>query len=277
MNSLEFQSFIEKQLQSEKILHSYMFYGENIEEYNEQILLFLYSTIIKKDIFKEYNITKKSDYNIIREKEYLYNQILSGVVEEFKILDGKEMKVQDIRNAFSSVYEKPLIIEKRIYIINNFEYLNNSSQNALLKILEEPPFYVTIILTSKTLNGILDTIKSRCQKTYLEEKIENRKIGKDTILSEVIDNKIKDDILNILENSNIMKKSQYYSKYSDIITKENIEEILNILENIIYENSMIYNSRYRIIIETRRRVKINCNFEMTKDYLILNIWDEINK
>ena len=277
MNNLEFQSFIEKQLQSEKILHSYMFYGENIEEYNEQILLFLYSTIIKKDIFKEYNITKKSDYNIIREKENLYNQILSGVVEEFKILDGKEMKVQDVRNAFSSVYEKPLIIEKRIYIINNFEYLNNSSQNALLKILEEPPFYVTIILTSKTLNGILDTIKSRCQKTYLAEKIENRKIGKENILSEVIDDKIKDDILNILENSNIMKKSQYYSKYSDIITKENIEEILNILENIIYENSMIYNSIYRIIIETRRRVKINCNFEMTKDYLILNIWDEINK
>lgn len=277
MNSLEFQSFIEKQLQSEKILHSYMFYGENIEEYNEQILLFLYSTIIKKDIFKEYNITKKSDYNIIREKENLYNQILSGVVEEFKILDGKEMKVQDVRNAFSSVYEKPLIIEKRIYIINNFEYLNNSSQNALLKILEEPPFYVTIILTSKTLNGILDTIKSRCQKIYLAEKIENRKIGKDNILSEVIDDKIKYDILNILENSNIMKKSQYYSKYSDIITKENIEEILNILENIIYENSMIYNSIYRIIIETRRRVKINCNFEMIKDYLILNIWDEINK
>ena len=277
MNSLEFQSFIEKQLQSEKILHSYMFYGENIEEYNEQILLFLYSTIIKKDIFKEYNITKKSDYNIIREKENLYNQILSGVIEEFKILDGKEMKVQDVRNAFSSVYEKPLIIEKRIYIINNFEYLNNSSQNALLKILEEPPFYVTIILTSKTLNGILDTIKSRCQKTYLAEKIENRKVGKDNILSEVIDDKIKDDILNILENSNIMKKSQYYSKYSDIITKENIEEILNLLENIIYENSMIYNSIYRIIIETRRRVKINCNFEMTKDYLILNIWDEINK
>lgn len=277
MNSLEFQSFIEKQLQSEKILHSYMFYGENIEEYNEQILLFLYSTIIKKDIFKEYNITKKSDYNIIREKENLYNQILSGVVEELKILDGKEMKVQDIRNAFSSVYEKPLIIEKRIYIINNFEYLNNSSQNALLKILEEPPFYVTIILTSKTLNGILDTIKSRCQKTYLAEKIENRKIGKDSILSEVIDNKIKDDILNILENSNIMKKSQYYSKYSEIITKENIEEILNILENIIYDNSMIYNSIYRIIIETRRRVKNNCNFEMTKDYIILNIWEEINK
>ena len=277
MNSLEFQSFIEKQLQSEKILHSYMFYGENIEEYNEQILLFLYSTIIKKDIFKEYNITKKSDYNIIREKENLYSQILSGVVEEFKILDGKKMKVQDVRNAFSSVYEKPLIIEKRIYIINNFEYLNNSSQNTLLKILEEPPFYVTIILTSKTLNGILDTIKSRCQKTYLAEKIENRKIGKDNILSEVIDEKIKDDILNILENSNIMKKSQYYSKYSDIITKENIEGILNILENIIYENSMIYNSIYRIIIETRRRVKINCNFEMTKDYLILNIWDEINK
>ena len=73
-----------------------------------------------------------------------------------------------------------------------------------------------------------------------------------------------------------MKKSQYYFKYSDIIIKENIEEILNILENIIYDNSMIYNRLYKIVVETRRRVKSNCNFEMTKDYLILNIWDEIN-
>ena len=253
-----------------------MFYGENIEDYKEQILLFLYSNIIKKNIFKEYNIRKEFDYNIIREKENIYNQILSGVIEEFKIVDGKKMKVQDIRNVFSTVYEKPLIIDKRIYIINNFEYLNNNSQNALLKILEEPPFYVTIVLTSKTLNGILDTIKSRCQKIYLAEKIENRKNEKKEIISKKIDEKIERDIINILENTNIMKKSQYYSKYSDIIIKENIEEILNILENIIYDNSMIYNRLYKIVVETRRRVKSNCNFEMTKDYLILNIWDEIN-
>ena len=276
MNSLEFQSFIDKQFKSEKILHSYMFYGENIEDYKEQILLFLYSNIIKKNIFKEYNIREEFDYNIIREKENIYNQILSGVIEEFKIVDGKKMKVQDIRNVFSTVYEKPLIIDKRIYIINNFEYLNNNSQNALLKILEEPPFYVTIVLTSKTLNGILDTIKSRCQKIYLAEKIENRKNEKKEIISKKIDEKIERDIINILENTNIMKKSQYYSKYSDIIIKENIEEILNILENIIYDNSMIYNRLYKIVVETRRRVKSNCNFEMTKDYLILNIWDEIN-
>jgi len=276
MNSLEFQSFIDKQLKSEKILHSYMFYGENIEDYKEQILLFLYSNIIKKNIFKEYNIREEFDYNIIKEKENIYNQILSGVIEEFKIVDGKKMKVQDIRNVFSTVYEKPLIIDKRIYIINNFEYLNNNSQNALLKILEEPPFYVTIVLTSKTLNGILDTIKSRCQKIYLAEKIEDRKNEKNEIISEKIDEKIEKDIINILENANIMKKSQYYSKYSDIIIKENIEEILNILENIIYDNSMIYNRLYKIVVETRRRVKSNCNFEMTKDYLILNIWDEIN-
>ena len=50
MNSLEFQNFIDKQLENEKILHSYMFYGENIEDYQEQILLFLYSTITLKNI-----------------------------------------------------------------------------------------------------------------------------------------------------------------------------------------------------------------------------------
>jgi len=253
-----------------------MFYGENIEDYQEQILLFLYSTITKKNIFKEYNITKPEDSNIIKEKENLYNQILSGTIEEFKILDGKEMKVQDIRNAFSSVYEKPLIIEKRIYIISNFEYLNNSSQNALLKILEEPPFYVTIVLTSKTLNGILDTIKSRCQKIYLAEKISEIDTESIKITVEGITKKEEQDILNILENTKLMKKSQFYATYSETITKENIEEILNILENLIYENSMIYNRLYKNIIETRRRLRINCNFEMIKDYLILSIWDEMN-
>ena len=276
MNSLEFQNFIDKQLENEKILHSYMFYGENIEDYQEQILLFLYSTITKKNIFKEYNITEPEDSNIIKEKENLYNQILSGTIEEFKILDGKEMKVQDIRNAFSSVYEKPLIIEKRIYIISNFEYLNNSSQNALLKILEEPPFYVTIVITSKTLNGILDTIKSRCQKIYLAEKISEIDTESIKITVEGITKKEEQDILNILENTKLMKKSQFYATYSETITKENIEEILNILENLIYENSMIYNRLYKNIIETRRRLRINCNFEMIKDYLILSIWDEMN-
>ena len=73
-----------------------------------------------------------------------------------------------------------------------------------------------------------------------------------------------------------MKKSQFYATYSETITKENIEEILNILENLIYENSMIYNRLYKNIIETRRRLRINCNFEMIKDYLILSIWDEMN-
>ena len=45
MNSLEFQKIIETDIKSGKILHSYMFYGENIEDYQEQILLFLYSII----------------------------------------------------------------------------------------------------------------------------------------------------------------------------------------------------------------------------------------
>lgn len=274
MNSLEFQKIIETDIKSGKILHSYMFYGEKIEKYNQQILLFLYSIIKEKDIFKEYN----NDYSIIEKEERLYNQIMSGVIEEFKILDGKEMKVQDIRENFSTVYEKPLIISKRIYVINNFEYLNNSSQNALLKILEEPPKYVTIVLTAKTLNNILDTIKSRCQKIYLAEKFDKKQIHNDQEEKvKEYSQKVKNDILNILENTKLLKKTQFYAKYSDILTKDNILEILDVLEDIIYENILLYNDIYKIIVEARRRIKINCNFEMTKDYLILNIWDKSNK
>ena len=273
MNSLEFQIIIATDIKSGKILQSYMFYGEKIEKYNQQILLFLYSIIKERDIFKEYN----NNYSVIEKEERLYNQIMSGVIEEFKILDGKEMKVQDIRESFSTVYEKPLIIPKRIYVIHNFEYLNNNSQNALLKILEEPPKYVTIVLTAKTLNNILDTIKSRCQKIYLAEKLDKKQIhdNQEEKVKEYSE-KVKNDILNILENTKILKKTQFYAKYSDILTKDNILEILDVLEDIIYENILLYNDMYKIIVEARRRIKINCNFEMTKDYLILNIWDKSN-
>ncbi|MBI3440361.1 MAG: DNA polymerase III subunit delta' [Proteobacteria bacterium] len=56
----------------------------------------------------------------------------------------------------------------RVVIIDSAEYLNASSQNALLKILEEPPSKSILILTTSQPGSFLPTIRSRCQMVHME-------------------------------------------------------------------------------------------------------------
>jgi len=55
----------------------------------------------------------------------------------------------------------------RVVILLGCESLTTDAGNALLKILEEPPPYVTIILTTTSLDAILPTIRSRCHLILL--------------------------------------------------------------------------------------------------------------
>ena len=53
--------------------------------------------------------------------------------------------------------------EHKVYIIDDAETMTAEAQNSLLKILEEPPTGVTIILLARECDRILTTIKSRVQ------------------------------------------------------------------------------------------------------------------
>lgn len=58
---------------------------------------------------------------------------------------------------------RPSLSARKVFIVSEAEKLNLNSQNALLKVLEEPPHYCTIILLCTRLEKLLPTIKSRCQ------------------------------------------------------------------------------------------------------------------
>ncbi len=61
------------------------------------------------------------------------------------------------------VSNRPTLSQRKVFVVTEAEKLNLSSQNALLKVLEEPPGYCTIILLCTRLEKLLPTIKSRCQ------------------------------------------------------------------------------------------------------------------
>ena len=55
----------------------------------------------------------------------------------------------------------------KIFLIWMAEKMNIAASNKLLKLLEEPPLKTVFILVCEQENKLLDTIKSRCQKIYV--------------------------------------------------------------------------------------------------------------
>jgi len=61
------------------------------------------------------------------------------------------------------VSSRPMLSEHTVYVVREAERLNKESQNALLKVLEEPPGYCFIILLCSRAERLLPTTLSRCQ------------------------------------------------------------------------------------------------------------------
>ncbi|HBC84804.1 MAG TPA: hypothetical protein DCZ30_05230 [Clostridiales bacterium] len=111
--------------------------------------------------------------------------------------DGKAIKIEQIRQMQEKILEKPIVSDKKVYIIDDADLMTKEAQNCLLKTLEEPPKFVIIILVVSNESKILNTIKSRCMKIIFE-KLKNEELNKYAI--ENFDkNQIKPSMI---ENSN---------------------------------------------------------------------------
>jgi DNA polymerase-3 subunit delta' len=70
---------------------------------------------------------------------------------------------EQVHHLIRDVSLSPIEGPRKVYIIEDADRFNESSANALLKTLEEPPDDVVLILLCHTLEAVLPTIKSRCQ------------------------------------------------------------------------------------------------------------------
>lgn len=76
---------------------------------------------------------------------------------------GKELKVDQIRQLRADAYIRPNEAPKKVYLIKEAERMNQSAQNAFLKVLEEGPAYAVFLLLAANDAALLPTIRSRCE------------------------------------------------------------------------------------------------------------------
>ena len=79
-----------------------------------------------------------------------------------------EILVDDIREVVSSVPLTPFEARCRVFVIEGADRMNESSANAFLKTLEEPPAHAHLILIADATTTVLPTILSRCQSVRFE-------------------------------------------------------------------------------------------------------------
>ena len=77
--------------------------------------------------------------------------------------DGNQTRIEQMQEMIRSLNFAPLSRKFRVIIIEQADTLNPSSENCILKILEEPPPYAVLILAVRNPNILLPTIRSRCR------------------------------------------------------------------------------------------------------------------
>lgn len=216
--------------------------------------------------------------------------------------DGNSIKIEQIREFQRKVSEKPVISQRKVYIINDSDKMTVEAQNCLLKTLEEPPEFVTIILIGTNENNFLSTIKSRCMILHFE-KIKEDEILKylETNYNVKINSKIMIDAFqgSIGKAIEIKDKQEQYEKIENLIyglekmdivdfankadfiysNKDDKIDILDYMEVILIDISKKidkYAQTIEIIEQTKKKLQVNANYDMSIDDMLFKIWETVN-
>ncbi len=215
--------------------------------------------------------------------------------------DGNSIKIDQIRFLQKKIQEKPIISNKKVYLIDEADQMTTEAQNCLLKTLEEPPEFAIIILIGSQENAFLPTIKSRCMILHFqpieEEKIKlfmeanygisnmtsnglamfQGSIGKAIKLKDkqeeysqietMIENLDKKDLIEIVQLAEPLYKA-----------KEEIVEILEYMNIVLLnhaKDNYLYTNCIKIVENTKKRLKQNGNYDMCIDNMVFSMWEEL--
>lgn len=281
------KAFLNKQIEDNHVLHSYLFVGIDgigktlfAREYARKILC----------LNKEEN---KDCISCIKWKS-------SNHPDFYEIEpENKTIKIEQIRQMQEKIAEKPITSNRKVYLIIDSDNMTKEAQNCLLKTLEEPPKYTTIILTTSNESKLLNTIKSRCMKISFET-IENEKI--EEYLKSNLQIEPSKELINLSEGSigkaiMLEQEKEIYEQVNNVINnienqdlittlnnaevlykeKEKIQEILEYINVFLYHTKEIKKLNcIQYVEETKKRLLANGNYDMCIDYLLMNLWEKIN-
>ena len=229
--------------------------------------------IIKKCLIRFYYQAKKGSgkstfaYHLVnfflsKDEELKYDLIENKINSEnksFKLLQNnshpnfylidllaekKNIDVAQIRGMISYTNKSTFNNQDRFIMIDNVEYLNKNSINALLKIIEEPNENIYFILINNSEKNMLPTLKSRCITFKIHFSFDETVNICNQILNQNILNELNHDLINYYcTPGEIIKLVQFAEEKQINLKDHDVSSMISlIIENTYYKkNTFIKN------------------------------------
>jgi len=156
------------------------------------------------------------------------------------LAEKKNIDVAQIRGMISYTNKSTFNNQDRFIMIDNVEYLNKNSINALLKIIEEPNENIYFILIANSQKNILPTLKSRCITFKIHFSFDNTVNICNQILNQNILNELNYDLINYYcTPGEIIKLIQFAEEKQINLRDHDVSSIINlIIENTYYKKNI---------------------------------------
>ena len=88
-----------------------------------------------------------------------------GTHPDLRVIEalGEMIRIDEIRSLHHDLHMRPFEGDRLVYLILDAHRMNDEASASLLKDLEEPPAYATLVLVADELGPLPETIRSRCQ------------------------------------------------------------------------------------------------------------------
>ena len=198
-----------------------------------------------------YDIDKNEIFSINKSFILLNNRTHPNFFSVDLIEAKKNIEISQIRSMIEYTNKSSFNNKPRFILINNIEFLNINSANALLKVLEEPNKGVFFILIHNNSKKIKDTITSRCINFKLNLSFnEMNKISSSLINSDVY-SEFNKDFINNYNTPGFYLKLLDFAKTNKIdIKKVTLKEfLLFIIDNNLFKKNPYVKKNFSIFVQ----------------------------
>jgi len=155
--------------------------------------------------------------------------------------DKKNIDINQIRQMITYSQKSTFNNRPRFILIDNIEYLNINSVNALLKIIEEPADNIFFILIHNNSKNVLSTLKSRCLTFKIDLSFDQTIKITNLILKENLFDLINTDLINYYNSPGDFVKLVNFANDKKInLKKITLVNLLSyLIENSFYKKDQI--------------------------------------
>ena len=241
--------YFDKLADKNKIGHAYLigntFYQECKDELEE---------VISKYIFKE-KVTLDSDFDI-----------------EIVQPENNNISKNQIKNMMDNLNTTSQVKGKKVYIITECDRLSKSVYNTLLKIMEEHEDNIDAFLITNNIDGVGQTIISRCQKIFISSTSSsdnNKELSK--VSAELLKHFNNEDIKKLICDKNI--REEFCDRKQNITY---LQEMIDSLQNKLIDTNKSEQKKIIKLIMTLNNLLeksyYNYNVDLFINKMFLDMW-----